>query len=177
MAFNGRKPCNTAVGASGAGSCVNGAIILRKWTLSVAGCNVETVFATVVDIARNPEFLPGIVGARVVVREEARWLVENAFGFGFMQSRFRSFAEPNPPAGLTVRSTDGPWRNLLVRWRVTPQGSGCVLSCDATLDFHSPLLAALAQVAAPSVERRVAEAFEKRLMRFARDAGDDKRVR
>ena len=156
---------------------MSGPTIRRNWTLSVARCDAETVLTTVMDVERYPEFLPGIVGARIVAREEARWLVENTFGFGFMLSRFRSIAEPNPPTGLTIRSTDGPWRNLVVRWRVKPQGEGCELSCDATLDFHSPVLAALAQVAAPSVERRVAAAFASRLTRLARDAGDDERGR
>lgn len=156
---------------------MNGPPIRQKWALSVASCDAKTVFATVADIERYPEFLPGIVSARIVTREETRWLVENAFGFGPVRIRFRSVAELSPPTLLTIRSTDGPWRNLFVRWSVRQDGGGCELSCDAALEFRSPVLAAFAQVATPTVERRVAAAFDRRFISLARDAGDDKRGR
>ncbi len=89
--------------------------MIRECTLRIVRCDAVTVFATVADVERYPEFLPGIVYARVVLRDWHRWLVENSFGCGPLQSRFRSIAEANPPDHLTILSRNGPWRDLAIR--------------------------------------------------------------
>jgi len=132
------------------------------------------VFATIADVERYPDFLPGIVRARIVRREPGRWQVDNAFGKGPLQSRFLSHVELDPPTALIVRSDDGPWRRLEIRWRVRQEERACLVFCDATLDFRNLVLSALARVAAAEMERRVIAAFNARFRMLASGGGDDR---
>ncbi len=99
---------------------MNGPPIRRKWTLSVARCDPETAFATVGDIERYPEFLPGIVSARIVTRKETRWPVENSFGF-------RAHAEPFPER-RRIESTNRA-DNPIDRWAVAQPA--CAMAREA----------------------------------------------
>ena len=152
---------------------MKGGPVHRRWTLRVSGGRAEDVFATIADVESYPQFLSGVVSARVVRREPGRWMVENAFGLGPWRSRFRSHAEVDPPSALTIRSSDGPWRRLEIAWRVRQEGRSCLVSCAATLDFRSPVLAALARFSAADMERRVIAAFAARMKAAVRDAGGD----
>ncbi len=131
------------------------------------------LFAIVADVERYPEFVPGSLSARILERRPGRWVVDNVFGFGPLRSQFRSIAEPDWPNALTIHSHDGPWREFLIRWRFHAEGGGCLLSCEATLDFRSPLLASLASLAAAEVERRVIAAFQTRALRMAKGGSHD----
>ncbi len=144
--------------------------IRRVWSLRSAACDAATVFAAVADVERYSEFLPGI-GARVVRRDGARWLVENSFRLGPLTTRFRSVAEANPPDDLTIVSNDGPWRDLAIRWRVSEDGRQRVLTCEATMEFRSRALDILARASMTHVERTVAAAFDRRLTSLAKDKG------
>jgi coenzyme Q-binding protein COQ10 len=131
------------------------------------------LFDIVADVERYPEFVPGCLSARILERQPDRWLVDNVFGFGPMRSRFHSTAEPDSPSALTIRSRDGPWREFLIRWRFHAESGGCLLSCEATLDFRSPLLAGVASLVAAEVERRVIAAFQSRALRLAKGGSYD----
>jgi len=144
--------------------------IHRRFQLRFPGGDVGLAFAVVADVERYEEFLPGIGSARIVECGPHHWLVDNTFGFGPLQDPFRSRADFDPPRELTIRSSEGPWRNLRIRWQVRQDGGDCVLTCDATLDFRSHLLAALANVTIVEAERRVKAAFEARIKKMAGNA-------
>jgi len=146
--------------------------VRRCWTLRIHHCGVESVFATIADVERYPDFLPGLVESRIIQRDPGRWQVENAFGHGLLQSRFLSHAEFEPPTALTIRSSDGPFRQLVIQWRVRQEERSCLLSCDTTLDFRSPLLAVLAGVGAAEMEQRVIASFSARFGIVSREADD-----
>jgi coenzyme Q-binding protein COQ10 len=148
--------------------------IRRKWSLLIPGCDVAAVFAAVADVECYPEFLPGVVGARIVRRDGARSVVENDFGFGPVRIRFRSIAEANPPNDLVILSRDGPWRDLSIRWRVTRDGRSCVLSCETRMEFRSHGLDLLARASMAGVEQAVISAFDRRLKSLARGPANDK---
>lgn len=152
---------------------MNGAPLRRQWNRLFAGCDAEMLFNIVADVERYPEFVPGCLSAQILKRQPDRWTVDNVFGFGPFRNRFLSLAEVDPPNALTVSSRDGPWREFLMLWRFLPQSGGCSISCEATLDFRSPLLAALASVAAAEIERRVIAAFQSRALRLAKGGSYD----
>ena len=147
--------------------------LCRRWSRLVVACDVETLFAIVADVERYPEFVPGCLSARILERQPGRWIVDNIFGFGPLRSQFRSTAEPDSPHSLTIHSHDGPWREFLIRWRFRAESDGCLLSCEATLDFRSPLLAGVASLVAAEVERRVIAAFQSRALRLAKGGSYD----
>ena len=142
---------------------MRGRAIHKAFRLRADGCDAEAVFAVVADVERYPEFLPGIVSARIITREDGRWLVDNDFAIGPARFRFRSVAEFEPPQALTIRSNDRPWRRFLILWRVRDDENGAWLSCEAALEFRSRALAALAAFAADEIEDRVRAAFAARL--------------
>lgn len=152
---------------------MNVAPLYRQWNRLFAGCDAEMLFAIVADVERYPEFVPGCLSAQILERQPSRWVVDNVFGFGPLRNRFLSLAEFDPPNTLTISSRDGPWHEFLIQWRFLPQSGGCSLSCEATLDFRSPLLAALANLAAAEVERRVIAAFQSRALRLAKGGSYD----
>ena len=152
---------------------MNAAPLHRRWSRLIADCDAKTLYAMVADVESYPEFVPGCVSARILERQPDQWTVDNVFGFGPLHNQFLSFAEPDPPNALTIHSSDGPWRAFLIQWRFRPQGGGCLLSCEATLDFRSPLLAAVASLAAAGIERRVIAAFQSRALRMAKGGSYD----
>lgn len=127
------------------------------------GVDVETAFAVVSQVDRYPEFVPGALSARIVGRDGLKWRVENVFGFGPVRLKFFSEAQLDPPRGLTIRSSDGPWRSLIIDWRLDERDGACLVACEAALEFRSSIMAALSRIAAGEAERRVSDAFAARL--------------
>lgn len=132
------------------------------WDLLFSDYRSEQLFALVSDIESYPQFVPGCLTARIVERQENRWQVDQTFGFGPLQSRFRSEARINPPHGLEVTASDGPWRHFQLSWRLTEEGGGCRLFCRFSAEFRSPLLAAAAHLGRAEMDRRIIAAFERR---------------
>lgn len=139
----------------------------RHWRLEFPAFSAERLFALVADIESYPQFMPGCVATRILERRaDGSWLVDNVFGFGPLRSRFRSTARFEAPAWLEIVSQDGPWRRFAMRWTFTPDGAGCHVEVEVTVDFRSALLAALARSGLPATEPRIIRAFEERAQRL-----------
>jgi coenzyme Q-binding protein COQ10 len=122
----------------------------------------ENLFALAADIESYPAFVPGCQRARIVGRDGDRLEVENVFGFGPLRQPFHTSAELKAPRELAIVSRDGPWRLFSMNWRFEPERFGCLLFCEAVLDFDSRVLNLVASIAAADVERQVLAAFERR---------------
>jgi coenzyme Q-binding protein COQ10 len=120
------------------------------------------LFALVNDIESYPAFIPHCQHARILSREGGVRRVENIFGLGPLRLAFISEAREKPPRELLIESRDGALRDFRLRWLFEPKGEGCLLSCDLDLEFSSPVLNALAPLAASEFERDVMAAFERR---------------
>jgi len=121
------------------------------------------LFALVSDIETYPHFIPGCVATRVLERESERsWRVDNLFGFGPVRSRFTSRAHLHPPERLEISSSDGPWRDFRLTWRMMPEGDGCRVGCRFSAEFRSLLTATMARAGLAELERQTIAAFEKR---------------
>ncbi|WP_247878298.1 type II toxin-antitoxin system RatA family toxin [Azospirillum sp. TSO22-1] len=139
----------------------------RHWRMDFPAFTAEQLFAMVADIEGYPAFMPGCVAARVLERRaDGSWLVDNVFGFGPLRSRFRSTARFAAPEWLEIVSQDGPWRRFALRWSFTPEGAGCRVDAEVTVEFRSALLAALARTGLPAAEPRIVRAFEERARRL-----------
>jgi len=80
----------------------------------------EQLYRVVADVERYSEFLPGWRSVRVIQRDTDLLQVEQEIGLGPMSIRFRSSARAHPPTGLSIHSDDGPFKHLLIQWRVEP---------------------------------------------------------
>ncbi|WP_296708723.1 type II toxin-antitoxin system RatA family toxin [Rhodoblastus sp.] len=120
------------------------------------------LFALVNDIESYPAFIPHCQRARIISRDGGVRRVENVFGLWPLRLSFISEAHENPPREVVVESRDGALRDFRLRWLFEPKGEGCLLSCDLDLEFSSPVLNALAPLAASAFERKAMAAFERR---------------
>jgi coenzyme Q-binding protein COQ10 len=123
------------------------------------------LFRLAVDVEDYPHFIPWCLAARVRRRDGNRLDVENHFGAGPVDIRFRSRAEAHEPDLLVITSTDGPFRHFRLEWRFEPMpAGGCRVIAAYHMDLRSPLLHGLARVAMPEMERRVASRFRQRAL-------------
>jgi coenzyme Q-binding protein COQ10 len=101
----------------------------------------EMMFDLVADIERYHEFLPVWTHARITQRQGDFLTVMQGIDLGFTRLDFESRAELHRPERLQVRSSAGPFRDLLIDWRFTPvPDDGCVVRLAVSLEMRSSLL-------------------------------------
>ena len=121
------------------------------------------LFSLISNIESYPGFIPGCVATRVLERIGDETLrVDNVFGFGPVRSRFTTKAVLRPPEGLHISSNDGPWHDFSLAWTLAPEGPGCRVGCRYAARFRSLILAKMAQIGLPEMERATIAAFEQR---------------
>lgn len=133
-----------------------------QWQFFLAGASATDLFEIVADVERYPEFVPGCLATRVIVRQEDRWLVENRYAVGPVPVSFRSHAYPEPPWSLRIVSEDGPWKRLDLHWTFDAEDDGCRGRLGTLAIFRSPVVAALARSSMREAEGRLVRAFEMR---------------
>lgn len=84
----------------------------------------QQVFDVVADIERYPEFLPGWRSVKLLDRENGNVTVEQEIGFPLLNWRFESRAILEPPYHISIKSTEGPFPNLEIRWGFAPVDKG-----------------------------------------------------
>lgn len=127
------------------------------------GLEPAQLFRLAVAVEDYPLFIPWCLAARVRRRDGTLLDVDNHFGAGPLDIRFRSRAELDEPHRLVITSADGPFRRLRLEWRFEPRpAGGCRVTASYEMDLRSPLLHGLARIAMPELERRVASRFRRR---------------
>ncbi len=120
--------------------------------------SADLMYRIVSDIERYPQFLPWVLGLRVLSRDGDNLTAEMAVGYGAFRERYTSRVTLDPGMrSIDVIAIKGPFRTLENRWRFTPGPSdeSCRIDFSIAFEFKNPLL----QVAA-------ARAFEKALMKM-----------
>lgn len=136
--------------------------LVGGWELDFPRYTPAQLFALASDIESYPFFVPGCVATRIIERRDNLWRVDNVFAFGPVRHRFISHAELNPPDGLDIVSTDGPWKSFRLSWRFASLDEGCKLGCHFSAEFRSGVVATLASFGQHGAERRIMGAFERR---------------
>jgi coenzyme Q-binding protein COQ10 len=127
------------------------------------GTDCARLFDLAADIESYPRFIPWCRSARVLSRDGGAWEVDNHFGAGPVDVRFRSRAVPDPPGRLEITSADGPFRSFRLVWTFAAlAGGGCRVAADYAVEFHSPLLRLLAGLGAHEAGRQVMDTFRAR---------------
>ncbi len=122
----------------------------------------EQLFAVAADIENYPAFLPWCRTAKVLLRQEKILEVENHFGAGPIDAKFKTRAVMTPPEHLEIQSHDWPFRAMRVVWTFKPLGEGCQVSVAYWLDLRSMVLQTAARLALPEVISKVMTRFRNR---------------
>ncbi len=129
----------------------------------------DLMYAVVADVEKYPEFLPWVVGLRVLRREAVRereiLFAEMVVGYGALRERYTSRVVLDPgDRRIGVVQTEGPFNVLENHWHFTPTQTGSVVDFSISFEFKSRLLGAIASAALEKVMFRMADAFEARAM-------------
>lgn len=129
----------------------------------------ERVFATVADVERYPEFVPGWSEVRIRQREPDRLVVEQVVARGPLRWVLVSEAFIRPPDAIRIRALSGPIRSLEIRWRFeAPAPARCIVGLELAAEGGSSLVARLLGAGGPRAAAELIDLFARR----ARAAGD-----
>jgi len=123
----------------------------------------EQLFDLVADIERYPEFLSGWVEARIIEQTGNHLRVRQRLGLPLLPQSFISTAELERPSQLSIRSNDGPFRNLQINWQFQPvEVERCEVELEVNLALKSRILNQLAGAFHDTAARDILTRFESR---------------
>jgi coenzyme Q-binding protein COQ10 len=130
------------------------------------------MFAVVSDVERYPEFLPWVLGLRVISRQGDVVLAEMLVGYKSFREKYTSRILLDPEK-LTVEvgQGEGPFRRLENHWRFVPVGAGaCEVHFRIDFEFRSRLLGVVAGAGFEKALLKMSAAFEERAASLSRPA-------
>ena len=105
--------------------------------------SAEQMFDLAVDIERYPEFLPQWSAAKVRKHDGGTLTVDQELDIGIQTLRFTSHATVQHPQRLQIRSSQPPFKSMLIDWRFSSAADGgCLVTLAVELDMRSMLLEA-----------------------------------
>jgi coenzyme Q-binding protein COQ10 len=120
------------------------------------------IFDLVADVERYPEFLPWVIGVRIIERKEAGFTAEVAVGFKMIRERYTSRVTLDRPQRIDVAYTHGPFRHLVNRWHFAAATEGCRVDFYIEFEFRSRILQALIGRLFHEAVRKMVAAFDSR---------------
>lgn len=137
-------------------------VLVGGWVAEFPRYLPAQLFALAVDIEGYPRFIPWCRQASIRERGAGSLGVDNRFGAGPLELRFRSSAVFEAPHRLEITAADGPFRRFRLLWRFEPVAEdGCRVRIDYEVAFRSALLQVVAGASAAEMERRVARRFRE----------------
>ena len=123
----------------------------------------ELMYRVVCDVEKYPQFLPWVVGLRVLSRRQNGLTAEMAVGYGALRERYTSDVLLDPLTHrIDVTQTKGPFKTLANHWRFTPNEQGCEIDFSIEFAFKNRLLHSVAGAKFEKVMLKMADAFEAR---------------
>jgi coenzyme Q-binding protein COQ10 len=122
----------------------------------------EQLFDLVADVARYPDFLPWIIGARIQSRQQQLLVADLVVGFKMFRERFTSKVILERPNRITVDYVAGPLKHLSNHWSFTPEAGGTRLNFEVDFEFRNRLFETMVGALFSDAVRRMIHAFEKR---------------
>jgi coenzyme Q-binding protein COQ10 len=124
--------------------------------------SAEQMFDLVADVARYPEFLPWVVGARVRSDSEHEMIADLLVGFNALREKFTSRVLKVRPLEIKVHYLDGPMRDLDNIWHFRSIEGGCELDFTVQFTFRNAMFERLAGQYFDRAFRKMVGAFEDR---------------
>lgn len=124
--------------------------------------SAEQMFDLVADVARYPEFLPWVVGARVRSDNEHEMIADLLVGFNALREKFTSRVLKVRPLEIKVHYLDGPMRDLDNVWHFRSIEGGCEVDFTVQFTFRNAMFEKLAGQYFDRAFRKMVGAFEDR---------------
>ncbi len=124
--------------------------------------SAEQMFDLVADVARYPEFLPWVVGARVRSDNEHEMIADLLVGFNALREKFTSRVLKVRPLEIKVHYLDGPMRDLDNDWHFREIEGGCEVDFTVQFTFRNAMFEKLAGQYFDRAFRKMVGAFEDR---------------
>jgi coenzyme Q-binding protein COQ10 len=122
----------------------------------------EQLFDLVADVARYPEFLPWVIGARIQSRDAQAMVADLIVGFKMFRERFTSKVVLQRPSSIRVDYVAGPLKHLSNQWSFAPEADGTRLNFEVDFEFRNRLFETMVGALFSDAVRRMIHAFEKR---------------
>lgn len=137
--------------------------------------SIPQLYALVADVPSYPEFLPGVVAARVLggtpePNSAGPILAELAVRYGPYRASYVSRVHFTPPkagrAAVRAELERGPFTHLLNEWRFEEAEGGTNVHFTVDFAFTSPMMEAMISKVFDQVAGKMSEAFEERAKRL-----------
>jgi coenzyme Q-binding protein COQ10 len=122
----------------------------------------EQMFDLVADVAKYPQFLPWMIGARVRSRTETEMVADLIIGFKIFRESFTSKVTLARPEHIHVDYVSGPLKYLKNEWSFAATDAGCKVDFQVDFQFQSRMFETLVGGLFTEAVRRMVAAFEKR---------------
>lgn len=121
------------------------------------------MFALINDIESYPEFVPGVLSARIESRSQREIVATMTVKRGAMRAEFTTRNELEPDTRIGLSLLRGPFRELAGEWRLTPIGAdGCKVELTLRFAFANALSAVLFEPLFEATAASLVDAFVAR---------------
>ncbi len=121
------------------------------------------MFDLVADVAKYPEFLPWVIGSRIVSRSEKMLTADLIIGFKMFRERFTSKVILEKSEHIHVDYISGPLKYLHNEWRFAATGQGGTeIDFFVEFEFKNRIFETIVGALFTEAVRRMVGAFEKR---------------
>jgi len=110
------------------------------------------LFDMVADVERYPDFLPWVIDAKVIGRQDRTMRVEMTVGTSFLRKRFKTVALLDRPHRIEISSHDAMFERFEQIWTFDPAAQGGT-NVEYRVDFHFRSRVLQALIGASFVER------------------------
>lgn len=123
----------------------------------------KQIFDLVADVEKYPDFLPWVISAKIISREDNKFIADLEIGYKIIRTSYRSEVILTPHQTIDINYVDGPFRYLNNHWHFKELGE-TLMEVDFFIDFdfQSSYLQILLQSTFTEVVKRMIQAFEKR---------------
>ncbi len=138
----------------------------------------EQIYHLVADVTRYPEFLPWVIGLRVVERQPGMLISDMIVGFKIFRETIRSKVLLTENQSIHIDYISGPLKYLRNDWQFTPDGKGgCKLDFLVEFEFKNRLFETMVGSLFSEAVRRMVSAFEARAIKLYSASGSAVSVR
>lgn len=123
----------------------------------------ETLYTIIADVKRYPEFLPWILDADIIKKNEQGFLADLTVGYKLFQDTYRSQVILSPNKRIEIQYIQGPFKHLHNHWNFTPVSSNSVdIDFFIDFEFQSSLFQTMIQSVFTQAVQKMISAFEER---------------
>ncbi len=122
----------------------------------------EQMFDLVADVAKYPQFLPWMIGARVRSNTGTEMVADLIIGFKIFRESFTSKVRLDRASTIHVDYVSGPLKYLRNEWQFVAADGGCKVDFLVDFQFQSRMFETLVGGLFTEAVRRMVAAFETR---------------